>query len=251
MCKLLITTCPLDRKGVLRLLTETAIKFEDQQDGFGFAAFDKSGLCSAWGRYYPEYTGWKNAWKDEGIEIGELPETTHTLLIHGRTSTNVLGTKFCHPYKADDTYLIHNGVLGWVGRGCAPRHQNDSGAFLKWLVSNDFVSPNEWKNYWEGYGAMAIMRKDNPGLTVVKCNKANLVITAAKKSGYILTTRSYDIPRWLRDTKSKKIELASGVIQFDVEGEIQAVRKFSGFRPRVWDWKSIKSLGESDVAVEA
>jgi len=243
MCKLLITTCPLNRDEVRQLLIETSTKFETQRDGFGFAAFDEEGRRRAWGRYFPFYSGWGyGRYNDKDrIEVGKLPETTHTLLVHGRISTNVKGVNYCHPFRQNDSYLIHNGVLQWQGPDEErSNHPNDSGAFLEWLTAHNRPS-KVWKKYWAGYGALAIMRGGEGGLEVVKCARANLVMAATRDKGYILSTLERDMPRWLEP--SDGWPLNAGVIKFDKAGEISEVDKFPGFGERKWDWRMARSIG--------
>lgn len=243
MCRLLMVTKLIDGKTARRVIDETAAKFKDtQRDGFGFAAFNRRGEQVAYGRYYPTYKGWGTT--EGALEEGSLDgDEIQTLIVHGRTSTNVLGTEYCHPYERNKVYVAHNGILSWRGEGPAPTHPNDSGAFLEWLEQNDNPVPSVWKDSWSGYGALAIMIPGH-GLQVTKCNSAHLSMVAARKSGYILTTRATDFPTWLVEAGARPVVLDSRDLRFDTNGELASVRPFSGFARRVFDAAAYRSLYE-------
>lgn len=246
MCKLLIVTATLSRETTLKLLRQTARNFEKtQRDGFGFASFDVNGNPTAWGRYYDTYKGWgKNRKNNKNvIEVGDIPEVVQTLIVHGRTSTNVRGVEYCHPYSLKGTYLAHNGILEWVGpEDQEPDHENDSGAFLEWLVANQHPETNAWTKNWAGYGAMAIMRPGK-GLTVTKCERTRLTLTPAARGGYVFATSPDDVPRYLAQRGARPRWLKSGEIIIDENGELAKVRPFKGFKARKWDYRSTRSLG--------
>lgn len=238
MCRLLITTTRLTRAGALKFIRHAANTFANtQRDGFGFAAFDKKGQFMARGRYYDAYHGWGRYQKgSESVEEGELTDGVQTLIAHGRTSTNVLGVDYCHPYVENDTYLAHNGVLSWKGPGEEePTHPNDSAAFLQWLESREFPNPRHWSKYWSGYGAIAFVRPGE-GLTVCKCNRARLTLTPAEEGGHILSTSPSDVPHWLRKRGSMPRWMNPGIFEFSRKsGDLVRVRNFGGFASRVWD----------------
>lgn len=239
MCKILTVTGPTSRSRVLALLERIAWSFaKSQRDGFGFLALDKDGV-GAWGRYYDTYPGWKTGHEEKSnfkIEKGEIPAQVWTLLIHGRTSTNVVGVDYCHPYRNEGNYLIHNGVLFYVGDEChEPQHPNDSAALLEWLVTQGHPAPNLWRKSWAGYGAVFIQRPEEP-LMLVKCATASLHYAKRRFGGWVFATDTDDIPTdMVKHPKRRPYRAARGVVQFDREGEIETVSPFSGFAARRWD----------------
>lgn len=248
MCRLLITTTTLKANEALRLIKDTARRFApSQKDGFGFAAFDRDGMLLARGRYFDSYEGWRNTSKSQAIEEGSLQgKVIQTLIIHGRTSTNILGVDYCHPYKEGNTFLAHNGVLSWKGHGKdKPAHPNDSGAFLQWLESSDFPNATGWKEKWSGYGAIALMREGR-GLRVVKCASTRLTLTPARSGGYILSTSPSDVPMTMAEKGSEPRWLKKGDLEFNRKtGELDKVRPFPGFGVRVWDAKAARALAST------
>ncbi len=253
MCRLLIVTGAMRRTDVLGLIAETAKKFRpSQRDGFGFVAFNAEGVRTAYGRYYDEYVGWRST-KAHGVDViekGELSGITTTLIIHGRTSTNVQGVNYCHPYKQNSTYLAHNGVLSWTGRKSEePKHKNDSGAFLKWLESTEHPVPEKWADFWSGYGALAIMREKH-NLQIVKCSNARLSMALRRSTeGYIFATVAQDIPRRL--IKGVPRYMHPGTLELDkTTGALLKIRPFKGFKKRVWDEMATRSLGARPLGAQ-
>lgn len=249
MCRLLIVTGELKRDQVLALLTRTAYNFAPtQRDGFGFASFNQAGQLTARGQYFDKYTGWRNPRPSSHVkEEGSIGSRTHTLIIHGRTSTNVVGVDYCHPFKFEDTVLAHNGVLTYRGPGKSrPTHKNDSGAFLEWLVKQDHPKLSKWASTWSGYGAIALMRPGR-GLSVVKCDRARLTLAPRIGQGYILATSPYDIPDRLRGQDQKPISLGASALDFDPRsGNILNARKFEGFGYQRWDSRAERAMGSRE-----
>lgn len=247
MCRLLIITGELKRGQVLRLIEETACKFApSQRDGFGFTTFNKLGNLTARGRYFEKYTGWDNPRSTSQVkEEGRIGSRTHTLIIHGRTSTNVVGVDYCHPFKCDDVILAHNGVLTYRGpHSQRPKHRNDSAAFLEWMTGQDErPSLKDCSKNWSGYGALAIMRPGE-GLSIIKCSDARLAMVPRIGSGYVLATSSWDIPERLYRGESGIKHVGSCGLQFHPNsGKVERVVDFKGFGYQAWDERATKAMG--------
>lgn len=246
MCRLMIVTGELKRESVIGLLTETARKFAPtQRDGFGFATFNSQGHLTARGQYFERYTGWHNPNPSSQVkEEGQIGSRTHTLIIHGRTSTNIVGVDYCHPFRRADSVLAHNGILTYKGDAAhRPTHRNDSAAFLQWLVEQEYPSLDHVTANWGGYGAIAHMRHGH-GLSLIKCDKARLTITPRKGSGYVMTTFGGDVPERYRGQDQQTKILGKVALEFDSNsGEIIRAREFKGFQHREWDARAERSIG--------
>lgn len=235
MCKILAVTGPTSCSKAIDIITRTAKSFaRTQRDGFGFVALDEDGN-GAWGRYYKDFEGWHTT--KGALELGEIPPQVWTLIVHGRTSTNVVGVDYCHPYKRGDAYLVHNGVLNYTGpKENRPKHVNDSAALLEWIVGQDYPEPNEWTKNWAGYGAVFMAREDG-SLRLVKCSTARLYHTKRRFKGHMFSTDAADIPMEM----AKRPDLSPGKVgkvdvTFDTHGDIEHVAAFDGFAEREWDY---------------
>jgi predicted glutamine amidotransferase len=251
MCKIFTITGAVSRPQVHNLLALTNKVFaETQHDGFGFLSIGKT---LAFGRYrFPDsFPGFDSHLPSfllrDTSETGVISNTSSALLIHGRHSTNERCLENVHPFVLNDMYLVHNGVLDYVGKGNEPKPKNkcDSEAFLMWLQDN---APEFAFIDWSGYGAIFTYSKSE-GLTLIKCSSSRLSVAKRKgNNGYVFSTDSRDL---VEICESAGIKLASNpisvpqcIVNFGVDGSIVQHRDWQGFGSRKHDKKSWQSLGK-------
>lgn len=217
MCKILVINGRMARKTVLDILSITNRAFRSQSDGFGFVAIGDNGIAR--GRYLvpDNYPGWRVGFPDWLTgpieEEGEIPSQVHTLLIHGRKSTNTVQLSNVHPFLCKDHYLIHNGVVRFTGPGNAPKPSCDSHQYLVWHVNELAENRDPWTNgfsNFSGWGAFAIYAVQD-GLLHIARDGARLSIAKRAKEGWVIATDKQDI---LDLCSHNIIGLGSGIVDF-------------------------------------
>lgn len=218
MCKILVINGRMARKTVLDALLVVNRAFRSQSDGFGFVAIGDNGIAR--GRYLnpDNYPGWRvgfPAWLTGPIdEEGEIPATVHTLLIHGRKSTNVVQLSNVHPFLCKDHFLIHNGVVRFTGpRTEEPKPSCDSHQYLVWHVNELAENRDPWTgsfNAFSGWGAIALYAVAD-GLLHVARDGARLSIAKRAKDGWVMATEKHDITELV---ERGVIGLGSGIVEF-------------------------------------
>jgi predicted glutamine amidotransferase len=251
MCKLYIITGSVRKENALRIIDKCNDSFKfSQRDGFGFIAAGREE--TAWGRYQTpdQFPGFHSGIIDKisgpKLEEGEFPSKVQTLMIHGRTSTNVRGVEHCHPFRNKDWYLIHNGVLDWVGRNeDDPNCKVDSESFLEWFVRGGEL--NEANKFWAGYGALFLYDDELGERVLIKDETTSLYIAKRQNDGYVFATSEYD----LRDVcekggillQSKAVKLPKCMITFDDKGNFESFDEWCGFASRTYDSRCQTAMG--------
>ena len=242
MCKLFLATGPMKQQTQRALLIEINDAFAcTQKDGFGFLSRGKSADQIAYGRYlspshFPGFGAkasipdWLTPPMDE---CGSLPQTSYCLLAHGRTSTSKVCLENVHPFRNQQLFLAHNGILRWIGQGVGPIAPNgcDSEEFFQWITRNNF----NWKaarENWGGSGAV-IVSDIEAGITVVAQDDANLTMAKRKSGGWIVSTFASDIETIARKSGlgllHKPLKVPRKLIFFGPTGEIIGDTDWAGF----------------------
>jgi predicted glutamine amidotransferase len=263
MCKLFIATGSFTQAQVIAMLAATNRLFADsQRDGFGFIAYG-SKKSAAYGKYldpasYPGFGVELPKWvHNNRIEVGNIPKVTTALVIHGRTSTNRVMIENVHPFHSKGTFLAHNGVLSWIGKGPVPEAKNgcDTEQFFNWLKQNH-DDESAWAStheHWSGYGVFGIVNATNGTLTVAKCGSGNLR-WVGDKGNHFFSTDGNDLMRITRAAKfkfNKTSEMARKTrVVFKLTGTgsaVQSVVDWKGFGTRVIDdsWRRSMGYGHS------
>ncbi len=251
MCKLYIVTGSLKRENALAAIDKanSAFKF-GQKDGFGFLAGSKEDV--AHGRYerpdgYPGFqTGIIDQITGPKIEIGNFPRKVQTLMVHGRTSTNVKGVENAHPFENDGVFLIHNGVLDWKGSKEEESDKKcDSEQFLDWFANGGDLE--NMHKLWGGYGAIFIYDSKTNQRMLIKDSTANLYLAKRKFDGFVFATSEYDLKDICKDANielcSKPIQLPKSIITFDEKGNMDSFTEWEGFASRTYDHLCQSSMG--------
>jgi predicted glutamine amidotransferase len=180
MCKVLILTNGAKIKRFERVVNHVAeliTKYDN--DGFGYAALGKQGV-------FGERSTSKNPksrLSNLALEIKEpFVSKTHEIfgtpdsvigpvLLHGRTSTNVLGLKNTHPITRNNWALIHNGVVTNNGPSYPMQTDNDTEHLVHYLSTQGMKGIESNLSGYFAFGAI-----DNDGkLHVSRCTRAPLV----------------------------------------------------------------------------
>lgn len=263
MCKLFIATGAFTREQVMDMLRATNASFaKSQRDGFGFVAYG-SKKSVAHGKYLDpsEYHGYGKKlpqWvRSSRIEVGEIPEITTALVVHGRTSTNSVLMHNVHPFHNKGVFLAHNGVLGWKGEGPAPtaKHGCDTEQFFNWLQDQGDIGQDvAWDathDHWTGYGVFGIINSKTGHLTVAKCGSGNLKWVGNDTDNFF-STDGVDLLRITRSANfrfSKTADMQPKtrvVFKLGARGsKVQLVTSWKGFGVRVIDDSWRKSMGGS------
>lgn len=263
MCKLFIATGSFNKQQVMAMLAAANKAFaQSQRDGFGFIAYG-SKKSAAYGKYLDpaSYVGFGvdlPSWvPSTRMEAGAIPKVTTALVIHGRTSTNRVMIENVHPFHSRGTFLAHNGVLSWIGKGPTPEAKNgcDTEQFFNWFQQNH-DNDSAWAathEHWSGYGVFGIVDGNNGTLTVAKCGSGNLRWLGNKKNHFFSTDGS-DLMRITRAAKfnlgrssdmSRKTRI---VFKLTATGsEVQSVDDWKGFGERVWDEAWRRSMGTAST----
>lgn len=259
MCKIFTVTGALSRAEIKNLLDLTADNFShSQRDGFGFFATNKSGEIAV-GKYLETFPGFNSGLPSfllgEQNEIGALPSASNFLVMHGRQSTNMVCLENVHPFFQSNTYLVHNGVLDYIGaKENAPTASNscDSEQFLNFLVSpkhHGNIDANNIKNSWAGYGAIFVYSSVTKNLSLIKCGSASLFCAARDGKGLVFATQKSDLTDICRRAKiklrSSPVKVGQIIIDFLPNGDVKNHCEWKGFATRQWDKKSTQSLGNN------
>jgi len=127
MCKhILFNNFQASDLGALRQFTTLT----HENDGYGAILRTSRGLIEAYksldvASFYIELT--------ERILRGDVK----TLVVHHRTSTNVEGLDYAHPFEFDGNWMTHNGVVSVPGEHDTAT-QNDSEALLHHLIKSEY-----------------------------------------------------------------------------------------------------------------
>lgn len=259
MCKLFIATGSFSKRQVVAMLAATNKAFSSsQRDGFGFVAYGGKGKL-AYGKYLDPsaYAGfdanlpkWVHA---KHIEVGNLPEVTTALVIHGRTSTNRVMIENAHPFHHEGTFLAHNGVLSWIGKGPAPDAKNgcDTEQFFNWFQANK-SGDSAWDatpDHWSGYGVFGIVDSNKGTLTVSKCGSGNLRWVGSK-GNHFFSTDGADLIRITRAAsfryaKTSEMTRRTRILfKLNATGStVKSVDDWKGFGTRVVDDSWRRSMG--------
>lgn len=178
MCKIfsLSNASKLDLKKASEIIGNELLSIE--KDGFGYAAFGEKGVFgekSIRSNFKTRF-GLTRSLPKEAIEkshetFGVFSKVIGPAIFHGRTSTNSLGLKNCHPIQRDGWNLIHNGVVTDAGEKYQKMTDNDSEDVLYRFLSGgiDSVAKN-----LSGYYAFNAISPDGK-LIVVRDRTAHLV----------------------------------------------------------------------------
>lgn len=98
-------------------------------------------------------------------------ENITSLVLHGRTSTNVMGVQAAHPIEKHDIMLCHNGVVEYSGPEYNSLTGNDTEHLVESLHLEGIAGVTK---YTSGYYAAAYYRKNDPHLYLFKDNIAPL-----------------------------------------------------------------------------
>lgn len=258
MCKILAVTGPLKRSAQERVLDATATLFSrSQRDGFGFVSHGKT--TTARGRYLrPEMFAGFGFCRNlpeflvrDVLEEGIMPEVSQVLLAHGRTSTNRTCVYNVHPFRRKSVYIIHNGILDWVGtkkNRPASEFGCDTEEFLNYLMAgNELYDAHE---DWAGYGAIFILDSKSGKLTLAKCYTSTLYGAQRVKSGWVFSSEAADLLRIARagniQLRTRPIPFPQRLVFFGPDGNLAKDDSWQGFASRKWDKMSVASLGLTD-----
>lgn len=257
MCKILAILGGLPMSHTAVAVDTASMLFrKGQLDGFGFVAAGPDSI--AYGRYFnPEaFYGWRDRrnTSEPCSETGELPQVASCILLHGRTATNSKTLENCHPFRVGGKYMVHNGVLDWIGGGDPPKsaHGCDTEMFMRWMIST-----KHWqyhcKDNWAGYGAMILYDDSTRMTTLVVDDTASMNLVRREKGGYILGTESSQIMTASNVTRirvrTRPIRVRSAILTFDSNGELHETMDFDGFAPRRYDSLFSASIGHSSGTV--
>ena len=250
MCKILVVTGETDRETAEKILQISNERLrKSERHGYGFLVTD--GIQRAFGRYlnpesFSAFQANLPAWlTGPCLESGQMPEKPNVILTHGRTSTNKVCVENVHPFQRNGDYLIHNGILDWIGKGEAPVALNgcDTESYLAWLQSNDeqYSELN-----WAGYGAIFWLSK--AGLKLIKCKDARLFACKREGSGWVFGTNADDVSALVHETgllvRNRPLPVPECVLTFDRQGEVSTHENFIGFADRKFDQLAVESIGK-------
>ncbi len=246
MCKLLFVTGSLTPEQVHNLIYAGNSLFQGERDGFGFLAAGKDGFATGHYEDPAKFAGFKadmpNFLVKDQKENGEIPEETHTLMVHGRTSTNIQGLVGCHPFEYKNYHLAHNGMVNYIGQGEKPVGDVDSDQFLHWLVDNNFNWDDTMKN-WAGWGAIGLYNTERQVFTIA-LDGASLYIARRADGGWVMATCKDHLEQ-IADfagltLNSHPISFPRSIATFR-GAEILSERKWWGFGSRAMtanDWRA-------------
>lgn len=249
MCKLYVVTGPLSRAGGRMAAMAASCAFApSQRDGFGLLA--AGAKSRARGRY--KSPGAFLGFGAPGLaskEEGEWPWQTRSLIIHGRTSTNVPGLDNCHPFKAGSLYCAHNGILDWRGKGPTPEPVKgcDTHRFLNWVRENGDSAWRMTAESWSGYAAAFFYDAMTGVTTLVKCANSRLWGARRTRGGWVFSTTLHDLKFISRRARIKlsgePVEIKTALARFAPDGEVLTWdERFQGFADRRRDALTLRSL---------
>lgn len=265
MCKLFAVTGKLKRRVAQGAIEAVNRKYAfGQRDGFGFVAFGRTGEANAIarGRYTnpDSYVGWKA----HGIlpaflrgpapeEEGEFPSSCELLIAHGRTSTGRVCPENVHPFRNQDLYLAHNGIVTWKGQGATPYSAAgcDSEQLLSWLASGG--TWHNTHNDWSGFGTLLVLDALSGSLIAAKGDTTRLHIAKrAHGPGWIMATDDDDL-LWICNRAgialcTRPITVPQHLILFDRSGAIAQDGPWAGFATRSFTYDDHRSTGFNSAA---
>ncbi len=253
MCKLLIIVGSLSARQTRLALLQSSNQFACQKDGFGFMA--SNGKTVARGRYLDggKFAGFMAdlpKWlTGEQSEENKMPANVNSLIVHGRTSTNVKTLFNVHPFQHKGFYLAHNGVVSFTGKDTEkPLASCDSEQFLHWLVDS-----GNWKDStqaFSGWGSIALYDAKTHVLTVARSMASLHIARRVKSKGWVIGTSADDIRTIC---KVAGIALLTPVLTFPDKlivqfqaGKAITDQVWQGFGSRVWTMADNVASGKAD-----
>lgn len=251
MCKLFIATGALSPKQTRLAIAAANKEFRvTEWNGFGFLA--SNGPSVARGRYLEpsKYAGYMQGLPDwlagPQIEESRIPKGVTTLVVHGRTSTNVVGLQNVHPFAYKGCYLAHNGMVDWTGSpNTKPAPVCDSEQFLHWLLNG-----GTWETAatsWAGWGAIALFDPKADVLTVAKYSAQLSIARRIGGKGWVMATSE---PHLLAICRLAGIALDTEPLTFPGNtivrfkgGQPIGHERWAGFSSRVWTQADNNAMG--------
>lgn len=197
MCKVMTLTNSSKIKNLEKFInTVRPLITSRDQDGFGWAAQGSKGI------FGEKTTNVKTPYRLDSLAyavklpivkrtyeaIGEKSKLSGSLILHGRTSTNVLGLVNTHPIQRDGWTLVHNGVVSNHGPEYTMQSENDTEHLAYWMANGGISKVEE---HLSGYYAFAAFGPDSR-LHVARDSKATLYIAwvSSIESYMVATTES-------------------------------------------------------------
>lgn len=191
MCKIVTFTdaSNLDTLDVAEKIGNLLLQTE--QDGFGYAVQAANGVYGEKcidsifaPRINLDAVNPPDAIVQKYQSFGRFSKATGPMILHGRTSTNYLGLRNCHPMIDKDNYLIHNGVVTDSGPDYKRKTQTDSEDVLHRFLEG--ISSVE--KHLEGYYAFSCI-DSNGKLHIVRDRIATLHMAwLSKYKTYVIAT---------------------------------------------------------------